>query len=53
LVRHTETDFVWPVLSEFTAEGTLDSDRLEGKFLPARRHIAAAQFAVDHEGLAG
>ena len=52
LVRPSEEDFGGQVPAKFAAEGTLDGDGLERKFLPASGHIAAAFFAGDHEGLA-
>jgi len=49
LVRTSEEDLGWPVLPDLAAERTLDGDRLERKFLAARRHVAAAPFALHDE----
>jgi len=52
LVWSPEEDLRGQVPAQFTAKWTLDGDRLKRKFIPARRHIAAASLASDDEGLA-
>jgi hypothetical protein len=52
LVRATEEDLGGEVPVKFAAEWALDGDGLKRKFIPARRHIAAAPLARHHEGLA-
>ena len=52
MVGATEEDLRGEVPAQLAAERAFDRDGLEGKFLPARGHVAAAAFAGDHEGLA-
>jgi hypothetical protein len=52
LVWQTKEDFTRPVLPEFSAQGTLHGDGLEREFIPASWYVAAAAFALHHEGLA-
>jgi hypothetical protein len=52
LVRSSEKNFRGKVPAQFTAEGALDRDGLERKFIPARGHITAAPLACHDEGLA-
>ena len=49
LVRTPEENLGWPVLPDLAAERTLDGNRLERKFLAARRHVTAAPFALHYE----
>jgi len=51
LVRPTDEDLTGKVTAQFTTEGALDGDGLKWKFFPARRHVAAAPLAGDHECL--
>jgi hypothetical protein len=52
LVWPTEEEFGGKVPPQFAAEGALNGDGLERKFLPTGRHIAAAPFAGHHEDFA-
>jgi hypothetical protein len=52
LVWQTKEDFTRPVLPEFSAQGTLHGDGHEREFIPASWYVAAAAFALHHEGLA-
>ena len=49
LVRSSEEYLGRQIPPQFTAKRTLDGDRLERELIPARRHIAAAPLAGDHE----
>jgi hypothetical protein len=51
-VRPTEEDLGGKVPPQFAAKWTLDRDGLKWKFIPTRRHIAAAPFTGNNEGLA-
>ena len=52
MVGATEKDLRWQVTVQFATEWALNGNRLKGKFIPPERHIAAASFAGDDEGLA-
>jgi hypothetical protein len=49
LVRPTEEDFRWQVLSSLSTKRTLDGDRLKWELRDAGRHVAAASLAGDNE----
>jgi len=51
LVRPTEEDLCGQIPSQLTAKAALNRYGLKRKFLPARRHVAAASLALHHEGL--
>jgi hypothetical protein len=51
LVGASKEDLRRQVPTQLTAKATLNSDGLEGEFIPTGRHIAAALLAGDHESL--
>jgi hypothetical protein len=51
LVRSPEEDLSGKVPAQLAAEGALNGDGLERKFIPTRRHIATAFLAGDDEAL--
>jgi len=52
LVGTTGEDLGGQVPALFATKGALDGERLERVLFPARRHVAAAQLALNDEGLA-